>query len=70
MKPLQTPIAGVWAWEFAPWRCRLIEIGCHRQLEPSLRFYERQNVSAFTVPLQAGGDVKTTRGTYAGSTML
>ena len=70
--PLQTPIAGVWAWEFAHMAVPLISIGYHRPLQPSLRYFtERQNgVGPHSANASPVGDVKTTRGSYVGSTLL
>ena len=71
-EPLQTPIAGVWAWEFAHMAIPMMAVGYCRPLEPSLRYFtERQNgVGPQSANAGPVGDVKTTRGSYVGSTLL
>ena len=67
-EPLQTPISGVWAWEFAHMAVPMMAIGYCRDLEPSLRYFiERQNgVGRWSANTRSPGEVKSTRGSYVG----
>jgi len=70
--PLQTPVLGVWSWEFAHMAEPMCSVGYGSELEMSLRYFtDRQNgIGPDSANASLSGDVKSTKGTFTGTVCL
>ena len=68
--PRQAPCRGVWSWEFAHLAVPLIAVGCHRELDLSLKYFiDRQNgVGPKSANTKPRGNIKSSRGSFTGDT--
>ena len=62
----------VWAWEYAHTAVPMMATGFYNEWKPTLQYFiERQNgIGSKSANLAAVGDIKSTRGSYAGNTLL